>query len=84
MMAISDERLRMETGVLREGPLSAEYNVVRSAATGDWVAVGSVREDDRPCLSPAWLLVGTGASEAEAVEDLRRRLQAACQRLRNL
>lgn len=63
--------------ILREGSLSAEYSIVRSSATGDWVAVGSVREDDKPKLSPAWLLVGTGRSEAEAIEDLRQRLRAA-------
>jgi hypothetical protein len=63
--------------ILREGALSAEYSIVRSSATGDWVAVGSVREDDKPKLSPAWLLVGTGRSEDEAIEDLRQRLRAA-------
>jgi hypothetical protein len=63
-----------EGRLLREGTLFAEYSVVRSSATRTWVAVGSVRNAMQPHVQPAWLLVGTGNSEADAVEDLRQHL----------
>jgi hypothetical protein len=55
--------------------LAVDYTVVRAAATGDWIAVGTVYRLEPPS-PPAWLLVGLGSAPDDAVDDLRR--QAGC------
>lgn len=60
--------------------LDAEYTVVQSFATREWVAVGTVRAAEQPLLAPAWLLVGTGKTAPEAVADLKRRLEDQAER----
>lgn len=58
------------------GPLRAEYAVGRSNATGDWVAIGTVHSLMSHAAPPAWILVGIGQTELDAVDDLRHQLAA--------
>lgn len=61
------------------GMLRAEYTLAKAQASGEWVAVGTVRSLQSPSCPPAWILVGLGDSASEAVEDLRRQLERKTQ-----
>ena len=60
---------------IHTGSMSAEYSVTQSAATGKWVAVGTVRSLLPTAKRPAWILVGLGGTALDAVDDLRRQLE---------
>lgn len=83
-MVLELREARVETGpetwFLRSGDLIAEYSLTRSAQTGEWVAVGSVRHDRERQHGPVWVLVGVGISETHAIEDLQRELERAAVR----
>jgi hypothetical protein len=65
---------------VQAGSLRAEYAVARAQSTGGWVAIGTVHSLQPPAAPPAWILVGQGRTEAEAVEDLRRQLERHARR----
>jgi hypothetical protein len=58
----------------------AEYSVGR-CPSGEWFAVGTVREENTPGSHPAWLIVGTGASQEAAVANLADRLEREAERV---
>lgn len=61
---------------LSVGTLQADYSVVRSELTGNWIAIGTVRCTQPLPTPPASLLIGIGMTPIEAINDLRREMQA--------
>ncbi len=66
--------------VLRSLGLLAEYSVGQTEA-GAWFAIGSVRCASDSLYHPAWVIVGTGATSADAVAALRLELESEARHL---
>lgn len=66
--------------VLRTQGLLAEYTTGQ-APSGEWFALGSVRSEIPLSSPPAWILVGTGRSAADAVDGLRIELETEARRI---
>lgn len=68
-----------QSQTLRSGRLTAEYSTGRTP-TGDYFALGTIRGDEDAPLRPAWVIIGTGLSEEDAIRHLTRELEHQAQR----
>jgi hypothetical protein len=75
MPASSTSDVQRTVAEISVGTLSAEYSVGISKVTGDWVAVGTVHRWMSSSAQPTWVLVGTGPTEPDAVDDMRHELE---------
>ena len=66
--------------ILRTRGLLAEYTTGQ-APSGEWFALGSVRSEVPLLGPPAWILVGTGSSAADAVGGLMIELESEARRV---
>lgn len=69
-----------DAAVLCSLGLQAEYSVGQAEA-GGWFAIGSVRCALASHYHPAWVIVGTGISSADAVAALRLELESEARHL---
>ena len=69
-----------DAAILRSLGLMAEYSVGQTDA-GGWFAIGSVRCASASLYHPAWVIVGTGITSADAVAALRLELESEARHL---
>lgn len=72
--------MRRAAPIVRTNGLLAEYSV-GMRPSGEWFALGTVRGEDMGFQHPAWVLVGMGTSQEDAVASLTARLKFEADRL---
>lgn len=68
-VAVSESVQERSIRLIETAGLTAEYST-GSTPTGEWFALGTVIREAGKTSLPAWVLVGTGTNEDEAIQNL--------------
>jgi hypothetical protein len=72
---ISDTAQDRPANVIEADGLTATYST-GCTPSGEWFALGTIARDAGVRTTPAWVVVGTGASSDEAVRSLTAEIRA--------